>query len=96
MTKVEKDLIKTVDEVREFILEKTNKLSTEELRVVLNNVKDELVIKEQLYMMKIQIKYENESDKKMLIDGLSKEFKVVKVSNPYKNGRYYRVYVDIE
>lgn len=45
MTKVEKDLIKTVDEVREFILEKTNKLSTEELRVVLNNVKDELVIK---------------------------------------------------
>lgn len=47
-------------------------------------------------MMKIQIKYENESDKKMLIDGLSKEFKVVKVSNPYKNGRYYRVYVDIE
>ena len=47
-------------------------------------------------MMKIQIKYENESDKKMLIDGLSKEFKVVKVSTPYKNGRYYRVYVDIE
>ena len=46
MTKAETDLIKALDEVREFILEKTNKLSTEELRVVLNNVKDELVIKE--------------------------------------------------
>lgn len=46
MTKAERDLIKALDGVREFILEKTNKLSTEELRVVLNNVKDELVIKE--------------------------------------------------
>lgn len=44
MIKAEKDLIKTLDEVKEFILEKTHKLSTEELRVVLNNVKDELVI----------------------------------------------------
>lgn len=46
-------------------------------------------------MMKIQIRYENESDKKKLIDGLSKEFKIVKISKPYKNGRYFRVYVDI-
>ncbi len=46
-------------------------------------------------MMKIQIKYENENDKEKLIDGLSKEFKVVKVSKPYRNGRYYRIYVEI-
>ncbi len=45
--------------------------------------------------MKIQIKYKNESDKEKLIDGLSKEFKIVKISKPYKNGRYFRVYVDI-
>lgn len=46
-------------------------------------------------MMKIQIRYENESDKKKLIDGLSKEFKIVKISKPYRNGRYHRVYVEI-
>lgn len=46
-------------------------------------------------MMKIQIKHENESDKEKLIKGLSKEFKVVKISKPYRNGRYYRVYVEI-
>lgn len=45
MTKVEKDLIKTLDEVKEFILDKTRKLNTEELRVVLNSVSNELVIK---------------------------------------------------
>ncbi len=45
MTKVEKDLIKTLDETKEFILDKTRKLSTEELRVVLNSVRNELVIK---------------------------------------------------
>lgn len=47
-------------------------------------------------MIKIQIKYENESDKEKLIQGLSKAFKAVKVSKPYRNSRYYRVYVDIE
>lgn len=39
-------------------------------------------------MIKIQIKYENESDKEKLIQGLSKAFKVVKVSKPYRNSRY--------
>ncbi len=46
-------------------------------------------------MVKIQIRYENESDKKKLIDGLSKEFKIVKISKPYRNGRYYRAYIEI-
>lgn len=45
MTKAKKDLIKTLDEVKEFILDKTRKLSTEELRGVLNSVSNELVIK---------------------------------------------------
>ena len=45
MTKVEKGLIKTLDEAKEFILDKTRKLSTEELRGVLNSVSNELVIK---------------------------------------------------
>lgn len=45
--------------------------------------------------MKIQIKYENEMDKEKLIEGLSKEFNIIKISKPYKSGRYFRVYVDI-
>lgn len=47
-------------------------------------------------MMKIQIRYESESDKEKLIQGLSKEFKIIKVSKPYKTGRYSRVYLDIK
>ncbi len=46
-------------------------------------------------MMKIQIKYENESDKEKLIQGLTEKFKIVKISKPYKNGRYYRAYIEI-
>lgn len=45
--------------------------------------------------MKIQIKYENYSDKEKLIDGLTKEFNIIKISKPYRNGRYYRIYVEI-
>lgn len=44
MTKAKKDLIQTLGEMREFILEETRELSTEELRVALNNVREELVI----------------------------------------------------
>ena len=45
--------------------------------------------------MKIQIKYENERDKKKLIDSLAREFEIVNISKLYKSGRYYRIYVDI-
>ena len=45
MSKVEKDLIKTLGEVKEFIFDKTRKLSTEESRGVLNSASNELVIK---------------------------------------------------
>lgn len=46
-------------------------------------------------MVKIQIKYENESDKEKLIQGLLKEFNIIKISKPYRNGRCHRVYVEI-
>ncbi|CAM2076355.1 MAG: Phage protein [uncultured Clostridium sp.] len=47
-------------------------------------------------MMKIQIKYENENDKEKLIQGLTEKFEIIKVSDPYKTGRYSRVYLDIK
>ena len=47
-------------------------------------------------MMKIQIKYENESDKEKLIKGLSKEFKIVNMTKPNKIGKFYRMYVEVK
>ena len=45
MSKAEKELIKTLREVLECIENETRSLSNEEIRGVLNNVKEELVIK---------------------------------------------------
>jgi len=47
-------------------------------------------------MVKLQVKYENEAEKEKVMRVLSKECKVIKVSDPYKTGKYNRVYVDIE
>lgn len=47
-------------------------------------------------MTKIQIRYENEIEKLKIIEVLSKEIKIKKISKPLKTGKYYRVYVDIE
>lgn len=47
-------------------------------------------------MSKIMIKYENESEKAKMIEILSTGATVKKISEPYKSGKYYRVYVDIE
>ncbi|WP_294403986.1 hypothetical protein [uncultured Clostridium sp.] len=46
-------------------------------------------------MAKIVIKYTDESEKIKLINILSAGAKVKKISKPYKQGQYYRVYVDI-
>lgn len=45
MSKAEKESIKTLREVLECIENETRSLSNEELSAVLNNVKEELVIK---------------------------------------------------
>ena len=47
-------------------------------------------------MTKIMIKYKDQSEMIRLIDVLSAGAEVKKVSKPYKQGKYYRVYVDIE
>lgn len=47
-------------------------------------------------MIKIQVKFENEEEKEKVIKLLSENFIVSKVSEPYKTGRYKRVYLDIK
>lgn len=46
-------------------------------------------------MAKIQIRYENEIERIKILEVLSKEIKIKKISKPLKTGRYYRVYVEV-
>lgn len=47
-------------------------------------------------MTKVVIKYTDEAEKIRLINILSVGAKISKVSKPYKQGKYYRVYIDIK
>lgn len=47
-------------------------------------------------MIKLQIKYKTEAEKKKMINLLSNGAMLRKISEPYKTGMYYRVYIDIE
>lgn len=47
-------------------------------------------------MIKIQISYENEEDKAKMIDILSNSASIKKISKPYKSGKFFKVYVNIE
>lgn len=47
-------------------------------------------------MIKVQINYENESEKIKMIEILSNAATVKKISKPCRTGKYYRVYVDIK
>ncbi|WP_294378924.1 hypothetical protein [uncultured Clostridium sp.] len=47
-------------------------------------------------MTKIVIKYTDEAEKIKLINILSLGVKISNVSKPYKQGKYYRVYIDVE
>jgi hypothetical protein len=46
-------------------------------------------------MIKIQIKYQNEEEKIKMLKIISTGTSIKKISEPYKKGKYYRVYVDI-
>lgn len=46
MTKVEKDFFNTLNEVSKSIYREASELSYEELKSVLNNVKEKLVVRE--------------------------------------------------
>lgn len=47
-------------------------------------------------MTKIQIKYENDSERERVLQALLSKFNIRNISKPHKTGKYYRVYVDIK
>ncbi|MFR1908614.1 MAG: hypothetical protein ACLS28_24060 [Clostridium neonatale] len=47
-------------------------------------------------MIKLQIGYQSESEKSKIIEVISKDLTIKNISKPYKQGKYYRVYVDVE
>ena len=42
------------------------------------------------------IKYNDESEKIKVLNALSAGAKILNISKPYKQGKYYRIYVDVE
>ena len=47
-------------------------------------------------MVKVIIKYNDESEKIKVLNALSAGAKILSISKPYKQGKYYRIYVDVE
>lgn len=47
-------------------------------------------------MIKVQIKYITETEKQRIIDIISTRATIKKISEPYKTGKHYRIYLDIE
>lgn len=47
-------------------------------------------------MIKVQIKYNTEDEKERIIKVIGAGGLIKSVSKPYKQGKYYRVYVDVE
>lgn len=47
-------------------------------------------------MAKVVIKYKHETEKIKILNTLSAGVKISNISKPYKQGKYYRIYVDVE
>ncbi len=46
--------------------------------------------------MKLQLRYKTDDEKNRMIGILSAAANVTKISEPYKSGKFFRVYIDIE
>lgn len=46
--------------------------------------------------MQLQLRYQTDAEKDKMIGILSAAATVKKVSKPYKTGKYYRIYLDVE
>jgi len=46
--------------------------------------------------MKLQLRYKTDDEKNKMIGILSAAANVKKISGPYKSGKFFRVYIDIE
>ena len=47
-------------------------------------------------MSKIMISYQTKHERERIIKALSTGTKIKKISKPYDNGKYRRIYIDIE
>lgn len=47
-------------------------------------------------MIKVQISYKTEEEKTKMIEILSVGATIKHISKPYKNGQYYRIYINVE
>lgn len=46
--------------------------------------------------MQVQLKYKTNAEKDKMIQILSSAAAVKKISKPYKSGKFYRIYLDVE
>lgn len=46
--------------------------------------------------MQLQLRYTTDTEKNEMIEKLSNTITVKKVSKPYRTGKYYRIYLDVE
>lgn len=46
--------------------------------------------------MQLQLKYKTDAEKDKMIQILSDSATITKISKPYRSGKYYRIYLDIE
>lgn len=46
--------------------------------------------------MKLQLKYKTDNEKDKMIEILLSNATITNISKPYKSGKYYRIYLDVE
>ena len=46
--------------------------------------------------MQLQLKYKTDAEKNKMIGMLSAKATITKMSKPYRSGKYYRIYLDVE
>ncbi|WP_182629464.1 hypothetical protein [Clostridium chromiireducens] len=46
--------------------------------------------------MQLQLKYKTDAEKDKMIKILLASATVKKISNPYRSGKFYRIYLDVE
>lgn len=46
--------------------------------------------------MQLQLRYKTDAEKDKMIKILSNGATVIKISKPYRSGKFYRIYLDVE
>ncbi|OOM75461.1 hypothetical protein CLPUN_32720 [Clostridium puniceum] len=46
--------------------------------------------------MQLQLRYKTDAEKNKIIEILSTKATIAKISKPYRSGKFYRIYLDVE